>query len=33
MFHAQPFSLNLTPAAKAGVTVRATSTKTTTIKG
>ena len=33
MFRAHTFSLNLTPAAKAGVAVRATSTKTTTIKG
>jgi hypothetical protein len=33
MFRAQSFTLNLIPAAKAGVTVRATSTKTTTIKG
>jgi len=33
MFHALAFILNSTPAAKAGVAVRATSTKTTTIKG
>jgi len=33
MFAARPFALNFAPAVLAGVTVRATITKTTTIKG
>jgi hypothetical protein len=33
MLAARPFALNLAPAATAGATVRASTTKTTTIKG